>query len=78
MSDEFNHGKYLQWQDALQHYKKLLDSVVKDAKSVNTNYQKYLQDNPFKDKRKLLAEKRKQYTKKILDLVEQGHTNYKL
>lgn len=70
---EFNHLKYIQWQDSLQHYKKLLDKIVKDAKSVNTAYQKYLQANPYKEEKKVLAKKRKEYTDKILKLIEEGH-----
>jgi len=78
MTESVNHSRYLQWQDALQHYQKLLKNVVEDAKTVNTGYQKYLAQNPFKEKRKLLAEKREQYTKKIMEIIEVGHNDYKL
>lgn len=68
--------KYLRWKDALDHYNRMLDDVVKDAKPVNSDYQKYLLANPYK-KRKIELEKlREKYTARIIELSKQGMDKY--
>lgn len=69
--------RYIRWKDALTHYKNLLNEVTVEAKTVNSSYQKYLKDNPYKEKKNKLEKKKREYTKKILDLVEEGDQNYK-
>jgi hypothetical protein len=64
--------KYMRWSDALKYTKVQLDHIVREAKKVNTAYQKYLQENPHKEKKTELAKKREELTQKILKLIDVG------
>lgn len=68
--------KYMRWKDALDHYNRLLDDVVKEAKPVNTEYQKYLRNNPYKKRKKELEELRDKHTARIIELTKQGYEKY--
>lgn len=71
-----NAQRYLRWKDALDHNNRLLDDVVKEAKPVNTEYQKYLRNNPYKKRKIELAHLREKYTERIIELTKQGYENY--
>jgi hypothetical protein len=68
--------KQMRWSDALKHNKKNLDECVKEAKKINTGYQKYLAENPYKNKRKEYEDRRAKLTARILELIDQGSENY--
>ena len=69
-------GKYMRWQDSLKHNKKMLDEITKETKKTNTEYQKYLLKNPFKEQKTLLANRKKKFIDRIMELVEQGVEKY--
>ncbi len=68
--------KFIRWNDALKHYKNLLDEAVQEGKKVNTAYQKYLKANPHKKEKFELKAKRKKYTDRILELIDEGYERY--
>jgi hypothetical protein len=69
--------KWMKYRDEEKHLKKTLDDIVKRAKEINTKYQTYLKENPYKTDKKDLLRKRLEYTKKILDLIEKGYDGEK-
>jgi gas vesicle protein len=68
--------KQLRWSDALKYTKKNLDDCVREAKKINTAYQKYLTENPHKQKKKEYADKRAKLTERIMELIEKGPEQY--
>ena len=67
--DSSTYSKYRQYVDTLKILKDELDTLVKEKGEVCTNYQNYLAENPYKEKRKELIKKVKKKKDIILDLV---------
>lgn len=68
--------KYMRWKDALDYNNKYLDEATRESKKTNSAYQNYLQDNPYKQKKKELEEKKQKYTNRIIELSKQGYDKY--
>lgn len=74
--NKINAQRYIRWKDALDHYNRLLDDAVKEAKPIGTAYTKYLKENPYKKRKKELAEQKAKHTARIIKLTKQGYEKY--
>jgi hypothetical protein len=68
--------KYMRWKESLDYNNNLLEKTVAECKGVNTSYQKYMVQNPYKLKRKELKEKKDKIIERILQLAKQGVDGY--
>lgn len=68
--------KYMRWKDALNINNKNLDEVVRDSKKINSGYKTYLDDNPYKEKRKELMKRKERLINRIIELTKQGVEKY--
>lgn len=69
--------RWLRFEEALQFERQKLNEIVEKAKKINTDYQVYLRDNPYREDRNKLVKKRREVTEKILTLIDTGHEKYK-
>lgn len=69
--------RFMRFQEGLQFEQNKLKELVEQAKKVNSSYQMYLRDNPYKEDRKKLSQKREEVTEKILKMIETGYEQYK-
>lgn len=69
--------RFIRFQEALQFEQNKLKELVEKAKKVNSSYQMYLRENPYKEDKNTLEKQRKKITEKILGLIEQGYEKYK-
>lgn len=58
--------KIIKYQDAQQHYTKLLKEIEAERKTIATKYQNYLSANPYKEQKKLLEKRREDIIATIL------------
>jgi len=68
--------KYMRWKDALNYNNANLENVMSESKKVNSAYQKYLQENPHKNKKKELSQRKEKLINRILELSRQGYEGY--
>lgn len=69
-------SKYMRWKESLDYNTKLLDKLVFEAKTINSNYQKYIKQNPYKQKKTEYAKQKQKTIDRILELTRQGVDNY--
>jgi hypothetical protein len=68
--------RYMRWKDAIDYANKNLEEIVRESRQVNSKYQNYLAENPYKEKRKQLNERKEKTIQRIIDLSKQGYEKY--
>jgi hypothetical protein len=68
--------KFMRWKDALDENNRILSQVIAEARHINSQYQEYLKENPYKRRRKELQLKKEKTILRIIELTKQGHENY--